>query len=399
MYTPNPASAPAAAAILSCQYPYQSRANFLFLDRQLDRSLFTKLRNDYGIYLVTDFADDEIVNRQNFSLPFSGTFAPRIDNDTHVIAYLLQRNVVLISLVPPSLRHWLIPELYQTEISDSPELLWQTRQLLTKKRDEKKIVLLTLSNLHIPLEARYPYYRIFLPQRATAQFAWDWRYPDYTYRGTSAAANRNIRALYEQNLAALNDQLGNFFDQLRAYRLTDNLTIVLTADHGESLFDQDLDRYSHNNLESQHVLNVPFFVQQPGLPPRRDAEHMYLLNDALQIALQPAQAASYARPVVYLENDIDFKNLDSQLWQGVYNLRSYQRMEITDLERWHRYKKRAVIADGYQLTYDPEGPAPYALFNVAADPLHQRDLALQQPERVAQLRALLAGFSEESRRW
>jgi len=397
MYTPNPASVPAVAAIFSGQYPYQSRGTFIFLDKPLDLSLVNQLNKRYGLYFVSDFAVDEIINRQNFNIAFDQSYVPRIDFETHIMAYLLRSNVVLMSMIDPQYRNLVIPEFYRTDISNSRKIINRTVQLLDSRRNQPKIVFMSESDLHIPLHAQYPYYR---PYRSTApnRFKWKWGYADFTYRGEDSVANESLRNLYAQRIEVLDDNLEYLFNQLKQRNLLDNTTIVLTADHGESLYDNNLLLNGHNNIDSRHVLNVPFYMYNTGLPARRDTENTYILNDTLSIALDPENAASYGQTTVYIENDIDWVTIDHPLME-VYTLINYNNIIINDLEKWHRYKNRAVISGHYQLSYHPIEDDPYALYDIDADPLYQKDIKEEFPELFSKLKQQLDEFIQDTKKY
>jgi len=397
VYTPNPASVPAVAAIFSGEYPYKARATFIFLDKQLDLSLINEIKQDYGLYFISDFADDEVLNRQNYNIDFDQAYAPRIDFETHIVGFVLKSNVVLLSMIDPQYRNLIIPEFFYTEMPNSREIMNKTIRLLDENRDQQKIVFMSESDLHIPLMARYPYYRQFLPSPAN-RFKFNWGYADYTYQGDDSRVNQSLQELYQQSMQFLDENLQYMFEQLKRRNLLANTTILLTSDHGESLFDDNLPLNSHNHLDSRDVLNVPFYLYNTGLVPWRDTVNNYVLNDALKIGLDPENITQYARDFVYIENDIDLADKNNPLW-GVYDLHSYGQLEITDIKIWHKNKNRAVIADQYQLSYHPSRQDPYALYDIDADPLYQNDLKEELPVVFNQLKQQLDEFIEDSKKY
>jgi arylsulfatase A-like enzyme len=70
-----------------------------------------------------------------------------------------------------------------------------------------------------------------------------------------------ISALYDAEIAFLDDQLGRLFDHLVALGIYDDTLIVLFGDHGENLFEHDA-WWDHAGLY-ECVVNVPLMVRHP----------------------------------------------------------------------------------------------------------------------------------------
>ncbi len=72
---------------------------------------------------------------------------------------------------------------------------------------------------------------------------------------------REWRARYAGGLHALDRKLGGFLDELRSEGILDQSLVVITADHGEELFDH-LD-WGHGKNLYDHQLHVPLLVRNP----------------------------------------------------------------------------------------------------------------------------------------
>lgn len=70
--------------------------------------------------------------------------------------------------------------------------------------------------------------------------------------------------LYDGEIKWTDSQLGRMFAGLRERDLTDNLIIVLTADHGEEFLQHG--DWGHGNNLYQHALHVPLIIAGPGIP-------------------------------------------------------------------------------------------------------------------------------------
>ncbi len=71
----------------------------------------------------------------------------------------------------------------------------------------------------------------------------------------------DVVAAYDEGLAFTDEQLGVFFDELRARGLWDEAIVVVTADHGETMARGDF-WFGHGVLEDD-VLRVPLIVKLP----------------------------------------------------------------------------------------------------------------------------------------
>lgn len=77
-----------------------------------------------------------------------------------------------------------------------------------------------------------------------------------------AVSGARMRALYDENLAEFDADLGAFLEQLRERPWFDDALIVITADHGESMEDA---RFVFDHFAPEEdVLRVPLLVRLPG---------------------------------------------------------------------------------------------------------------------------------------
>jgi arylsulfatase A-like enzyme len=98
-----------------------------------------------------------------------------------------------------------------------------------------------------------------------------------------------IAAAYDEEVAFVDEQLGRFLDALQSRGLFDRALVVLTADHGEELFEHD--GFEHGHAQWQELLHVPLMVWGPGVLPGRET-HPVSVIDILPTVLEFAGAAS-----------------------------------------------------------------------------------------------------------
>ncbi|MBM4015732.1 MAG: sulfatase, partial [Planctomycetes bacterium] len=75
------------------------------------------------------------------------------------------------------------------------------------------------------------------------------------------------KALYEQELAELDTELGRLFRGLADKKVMDQLVVVIAADHGESLGDSI--EQAHGFFLFDTTVKVPLILRHPALPPQQ----------------------------------------------------------------------------------------------------------------------------------
>jgi arylsulfatase A-like enzyme len=98
--------------------------------------------------------------------------------------------------------------------------------------------------------------------------------PRPTHNADEERAER--RRLYGEEIAFLDRQVGRLLDALRARPEFASLTIVIAADHGESLGDGR--ESTHGFFLYDPTVRIPLVVRQPGAPPHRVAAAVSLVD-------------------------------------------------------------------------------------------------------------------------
>jgi arylsulfatase A-like enzyme len=106
-----------------------------------------------------------------------------------------------------------------------------------------------------------------------------WKHPD-------DAARLAIRALYAAEVMEADAALERTFAILEHHGLLANALVVLTADHGEELFERGM--LGHGLTLSEEVIRVPLILWLPGQTERRDVAAPVSLVDILPTSLRVA---------------------------------------------------------------------------------------------------------------
>jgi len=181
-----------------------------------------------------------------------------------------------------------------------------------------------------------------------------------------------INALYDAEVRYLDDLLQELDQELERLGLLEDTMIVLVGDHGESLTEHDI-YWDHCGLYETTV-NVPMMMRWPGqIDAGRRVPGLVQQVDIMPTILEAAGIA--------LPNDLDGQSL----WPVIRGQAEGTNEQLFLSEcAWQA--ARAVTDGSYKLimTYDP-GPfkrPPRELYDLAADPGEQFNLALADPERA-----------------
>jgi len=96
---------------------------------------------------------------------------------------------------------------------------------------------------------------------------WDAHAPHTRPRGISSYLTDNIEDTYNAEIEFLDGQIGRLIDYLEKNGQLDDALIVLTADHGENLYEHDVP-FNHENLY-EDVVKVPLIFRYAGSTPQK----------------------------------------------------------------------------------------------------------------------------------
>lgn len=206
-----------------------------------------------------------------------------------------------------------------------------------------------------------------------------------------------VSLLYDGEISFLDQRLGAVFQRMRELGIYDDTLIVLTADHGEELYDHQ--GWFHGSTLYQELIQVPLIIKLPGnelagtevshLARQVDIASTILGQVGLPLpesfqGIDLISALIDARTGDTTSAPLETDSAESPAWP-VENVTAKTIFRGTEIH--------SLIADGWKLVRATEGNARglpnVELFRLDQDGQEQRDLANAHPDRVIEMGRLL----------
>ena len=212
---------------------------------------------------------------------------------------------------------------------------------------------------HFPYDPPPPYDTLFGPAPIFPDGLQDWEavesYNRAAARGVEVPAEvlDRIQTLYEGNLAYVDHLVGEILAELDRLGLAERTAVVLTADHGEALFEHGF--IGHNTQLYEESVRVPLMWRVPGIAPRRVADVVELIDlaptvlDLVGLGALPAVEAMQGRSLVPLlvgDRAVERPAFSRTLWNK-------PRYSVRDRESKYIWDSRSGTSELYDLTRDP----------------------------------------------
>ena len=379
-------------------------------------------RAGYATGVVSDYAGD-IFGR--IDLGFERVDAPSFDFRQLIRQRALERETPLLPLLHSQLGRRLFPVMRELNDAADPMLLADDvgAALQAVPKDKPFFLTVFFSTAHFPYAAPAPYYA---------------KYTDPGYRGRfkyhkpvglgedappDAADVKQIRALYDGSVSAIDHAVGRVLRTLEREGKADNTIIVVTADHGEVLFENGHGQGHGDHLFGDEGTHVPLFIVDPRITKERSTTSAAIVRE-VDIAPTLYELAGVTPPA-----DLDGRSLvpalggapleprfafaETELWfteeiaglspdmripyPGIvalteldsrHNAEIVFRREMVPITRMARH--RMIRDERWKLVYVPTRKGvKYILFDTVTDPAEIDDVAAKRPDEVARLKTEL----------
>jgi arylsulfatase A-like enzyme len=239
---------------------------------------------------------------------------------------------------------------------------------LGKHRDQPAFLFLGTVDNHFPWIARRPWIDEYSPnyKGPFQEFATP---IDLGFKPNSmgcgvippAADIERLRAIYDSDISYQDAQLGRFIDQLKSWGIWDDTMLIITADHGDEIFEDH--RCGHGGSLRDSLVRVPLLVHDP----QRFPGGTIVDEGAEGVDILPTILTSLGQPVFEAAQGAPLQSLAQGIGRG-FARQSYASMyEYAHAMRIGRWKIRVGV-NGTPLVDD-----------LVADPDEKADLTMTQP--------------------
>lgn len=377
----------------------------------------------YRTSVVSDYAGD-IFGR--IDLGFSKVQTPSFDFRQIIRQKVLERETPLLPVLHSHTGRQLFPVMRELSAGADPRLLADDVEAeLRRNRNQPFFLTVFFSTAHFPYAAPAPYYSKFTDRHYRGRFKY--HKPVGLNRGTETPPDTDdiaqINGLYDGTVNAIDDAVGRVLKSLERTGLADKTIVVVTADHGELLYDNGHGQGHGDHLFGDEAIHVPLLVYDPRVKGgaghgRREtrivrdvdiAPTLYELAGVEKPAgldgrsFAPALAGeSIAPKLAYAESELwfteDIPSLPPELRMPYPGI-----MALTEIDSRHNAeivlkkemqpqtlmaRHRMVRDERWKLVYVPTRTGvKWMLFDTEKDPAEQLDVAAAHPDEMTRLKA------------
>jgi arylsulfatase A-like enzyme len=379
-------------------------------------------RAGWATGVVSDYAGD-IFSR--IDLGFGTVNVPEFDFRQLVRQHVLERETPLLPVLHSRLGRAAFPVLREMNDAADPQMLARDAVHTMRSLEARGPFFLVVffSTAHFPYAAPSPFYRRFTDASYGGRFKYDKPVGLGAEAPADARDERQVRALYDGAVTAIDDAAQRVLDALEADGIAKNTIVVVTGDHGETLYDHGHGQGHGDHLFGDEGTHVPLVIVDPrakagpahhepaitrdvdlaptiyaltGVAPPADLDGRSLVP---ALAGQPlAPALAYAETGLWFTESIQGLPDDLRLpYPGIERLTEVDTRHADELVLQKAMKPLTLVAkhrmvrdERYKLLYLPTRTGVrWMLFDTREDPGEERDVAAAHPDVVARLQGEL----------
>jgi len=425
--TPLARTFPAWVSISTGQYPQQHGIRHMFPRWETRAHHFDTVASHlaqagYKTAVVGDFAADIF---RRIDLGYQTVNTPTFTLRELVREHLFKNDPWLLSFLRGTfMRRWVPSIVEMHEATDPLEVTTDAVAAVDAAGDRPFFLTVFYSTTHFPYAAPAPYHSAYRAPGYTGPFRYAKADDLKADARPSPSDVEQIRALYDGAVTATDTAIAQLLHALESRGKSDNTIVIVTADHGEQLYEFGRSQGHGDNLEGDEALVVPLIIADPRRPKaRREPSNVSLVDLAptiLELAGAQALAAADGRSLVpsldgkpqpirtvYSETGLWFTEVIAEV-PLTRRLAYPDLTRISEVDRAHgdqivlkkRYENFAVAAkhrmidDGtYRLLYLPTRDGPkFELYERATDPGFTKDVAKTHADVVATLKQQLFAY-------
>jgi arylsulfatase A-like enzyme len=383
-------------------------------------------RAGWATGVVSDYAGD-IFSR--IDLGFDTVNVPEFDFRQLVRQHVLERETPLLPVLHSRLGRGAFPVLREMNDAADPQMLARdaVRTMRSLESRGPFFLVVFFSTAHFPYAAPSPFYGRFTDASYRGRYKYDKPVGLGAEAPADASDQKQVRALYDGAVTAIDDAAQQVLDALEADGIAKSTIVVVTGDHGETLYDHGHGQGHGDHLFGDEGTHVPLVIvdprSSPRTPPHAPAREPAIVRDvdlaptlyaltgvrppvdldgrSLVPALrgQPlAPALAYAETGLWFTEDIPGLPAELRLpYPGIARLTEVDTRHADELVLQSAMKPLTLVAkhrmvrdDRYKLLYLPTRTGVrWMLFDTQQDPGEERDVAADHPDVVARLKGEL----------
>ena len=428
-YVSLPRTFPSWITLLTGRHAHHHGVRSMFprweeLARDFDALPQRLARAGYATGVVSDYAGD-IFSR--IELGFARVDVPRFDFRQLVRQQALERETPLMAALHSRAGRALFPVMRERNDAADPGLLARDAIRVMRELDGPFFLVVFFSTAHFPYAAPAPYYRRFTDPGYRGRY----KYDKPVGLGSDLPADERdeaqVRALYDGAVLSIDEAAQSILDAVKEDGAADRTVVVVTADHGETLYEGGHGTGHGDHLFGDEGTHVPLVI----VDPRRHAPHVEpgIVRD---VDLAPTiYALTGAAPPTDLDGRSLLPSLDGEalpprlayaetgLWftEAIPGLPAELRLpypgiaRLTEVDSAHGdglvlrsavrattlvARHRMVRDERWKLLYIPARTGVrWMLFDTASDPLETQDVAAAHADVVARLQGELWSFMQQ----
>lgn len=435
-YVSLPRTFPEVITLLTGKYPHNHGVRHMFPSKDerehRDGSLPEILRKEgYVTGIVTDFAGD-VFSRMNIG--FDVVKAPYFNFYTILKQRSLEMHYFLLPYIVNPLGRKIFPVLKEFAHNADPFLLADEAKDLLKKFERKKkfFLFVFFSTPHFPYAAPYPYYQMYTVPRYKGRYKYHKPPAIYEKENIGDLEIKQIQGIYNGAVRSVDDAFGKIVKFLKKEKLLNKTIIIITADHGENLYENDWGIGHGEHLYGDNVINPPLIIYNPfeNYPVKninalvRDVDLMPTILEMLNFAAPKGIDGVSLLPL--LEGKKETLNLtafaETGIWfsevaEGPYQKKRIMYPDITGISKIDfTYNMEVVIKDeyrslintakhrmikntDYKLIYIPtRSGIIYELYDLKNDPEERKNVYQKYPQVAKKLKKELFDWINQDKK-
>lgn len=233
----------------------------LFQQRKHQDTLINLIQGiGYSATVISDFAGD--------IFPRFNAGANKINTPNFNLQTLTRMNIdqsfpLFLPLITLPVVQSLFPDLLENPCFSDPKNLIKKSISTLQQSSSPTFLTIFFSNAHFPYAAPWPWYSLRSSTNYNGPFFFK-KDPDLSQNHLVSEEDIfQIRSLYSGSLSAIDSSIASLFQHLKENNIWEKSLIIITADHGEDLFEFDRVQGHGEHLRGENVLRVPLLIKVP----------------------------------------------------------------------------------------------------------------------------------------